>query len=165
MEHLRKYKAEELVYVDESGIDSYVYYPWGYGKRGQIVYGEVSGHRYDRESFIAGKSNGKIIAPMCFKGTCNTSVFNAWVEKVLLPELRPGQIVVLDNASFHKSLRTKELLESVGCNLLFLPPYSPDLNPIEKFWATLKAKIRYSASHSYSLSNAINCAFNTTCPT
>lgn len=100
---------------------------------------------------------------MFFKGTCNTNVFNTCIKKVLLPELRPGQIVVLDNASFHKSVRTKELLESIVCGLLFLPPYSPNLNPIEKFWATLKAKNRCSTPHYHFLSNPINSAFNTTC--
>ena len=98
---------------------------------------------------------------MCFKGTCNTELFNAWLEKVLIPQLKPRAIVVMDNASFHKSQKTKDLVESANCQLLFLPPYSPDLNPIEKFWALLKAKIRNSVSDFSSLSRAIDYAFNT----
>jgi len=77
-------------------------------------------------------------APMTFEGTCETNLFNAWLREVLIPELRPGQVLILDNASFHKSLETKRLIEESGCHLLFLPPYSPDLNPIEKCWANLK---------------------------
>jgi transposase len=69
---------------------------------------------------------------------CNAKLFETWVEKFLIKELKPGQFVVMDNASFHKSKNTKELIESVGCRLIFLPPYSPDLNPIEKFWANMK---------------------------
>ena len=161
MANITQYKAEDLVYIDESGIDKYLHYPWGYGARGQKVYGEVSGKRYDRESFIAAKNCGRIIAPMCFKGTCNTELFNAWIEQVLLPELKSGQIVILDNAAFHKSPRTMELIESRGCKLLFLPPYSPDLNPIETFWANFKAKIRSIISNFNSLSQAIDHVFIT----
>jgi transposase len=65
-----------------------------------------------------------------------------YVEKVLIPELKTGQIIVLDNASFHKSKRITELIEAVECKVLFLPPYSPDLNPIENFWAVMKSKIK-----------------------
>ena len=161
MAHIASYKAEDLVFIDESGIDSYLYNPWGYGVRGHKVYGEVSGKRYDRESFIAGKNGKNIIAPMCFKGTCNTELFNAWIEQVLLPELKPGQVVILDNAAFHKSPKTKELIESAGCKLLFLPPYSPDLNPIETFWANLKAKIKSIIDNFNNLSQAIDYAFST----
>lgn len=65
-----------------------------------------------------------------------------WVHESLITELQPGQVVIMDNAAFHKSGKIKELVESVGCKLLYLPPYSPDLNPIEKFWANMKHWIR-----------------------
>jgi len=65
-----------------------------------------------------------------------------WVEQVLIKELKFGQVVIWDNATFHKSKKTKELIESVGCRVIFLPPYSPDLNPIEKFWANMKRWIK-----------------------
>jgi hypothetical protein len=158
---ISKFSKEELVYIDESGIDQYIYYPWGYGLRGQKVHGEISGKRYDRESFVAGKVGSSIIAPMCFKGTCNTELFNIWIEQCLIPELKRGQVVIMDNAAFHKSPRTKDLIESAGCFLVFLPPYSPDLNPIEKYWANLKAKIKSTILNFTSLSEAIDNAF---CP-
>jgi transposase len=79
---------------------------------------------------------------MIFNGTYNTNFFNIWVEQCLIKALKPGQVVVMDNASFHKSQNTRELIESIGCKLIFLPPYSPDLNPIEKFWANMKRWIR-----------------------
>jgi len=102
----------------------------------------MSGKRYQRERFVAGKIMSKIIAPFCYKGTCDTLLFNLWIEKFLVPELDPGQTVIMDNATFHKSQKTKELIESAGCKILFLPPYSPDLNPIEIFWANFKKLIR-----------------------
>ena len=91
---------------------------------------------------IAGTRENRYIAPMYFKGYCDTEVVEAWLEQELLPVLTPGHIIVMDNASFHKSAKIKELIEEAGCDLLFLPPYSPDLNPIERFWSWLKAWIR-----------------------
>ena len=97
---------------------------------------------------------------MTYKGTCNSALFEIWVEKILLPELMPGQIIIMDNATFHKSERTKMLIESVGCELLFLPPYSPDFNPIEKFWAWFKGQVREVIGTFLSLEEAINHVFN-----
>ena len=96
---------------------------------------------------------------MCFTGTCNTEVFNTWVEKCLVPILKLGQVVVMDNATFHKSDKTRKLIEDAGCKLIFLPPYSPDLNPIEIFWANLKAKIRNVINNFQTLAQAIDYAF------
>ena len=84
---------------------------------------------------------------------------NYWLENCLLPTLGPGYTIVMDNAAFHKSEKTKILIEKARCNLLFLPPYSPDLNPIEKFWANLKAKIRKCIRRFSSLADAIDNAF------
>jgi transposase len=69
-------------------------------------------------------------------------LFEDWVEQFLIKELTAGQVVIMDNAAFHKSQKTKELIESVGCAVIFLPPYSPDLNPIEKFWPNMKRWIK-----------------------
>lgn len=81
-------------------------------------------------------------APFVFKGSCNREVFETYVEKVLIPTLRPGQTVVLDNASFHKGGRIRELIEAANCFLEYLPSYSPDFNPIEHWWAPVKNGIR-----------------------
>ena len=90
---------------------------------------------------------------------CVTSVFNMWIEDFLVPELKPGQTVILDNATFHKSEKTKKLIENAGCNVIFLPPYSPDLNPIETFWANLKKKIKSLIAKFHTLQQAIDAAF------
>lgn len=121
--------------------------------------GGVSGKRYARESFIAGQIQNKIIAPFCYTGTCDSNLFNFWLENFLLPALGSGYIVIMDNAAFHKSEITKLLIEDAGCQLLFLPPYSPDFNPIEQFWANLKAKIRRIISRFLTLAEAIDEAF------
>ena len=88
---------------------------------------EVKGKKYQRISMVAGKCGEKIIAPMIYKGSANTNLFEAWVEQMLVPVLKPGQVVVMDNYVIHKSKRTKELIESVGCRIIFQPPYSPCL--------------------------------------
>lgn len=97
---------------------------------------------------------------MVFNGSCNTDLFNNWVEHFLIKVLKPGQVVIMDNASFHKSQKTKELIESVGCKLIFLPPYSPDLNPIEKFWANMKRWIKQQIAHFNTLYDSLVSFFN-----
>ena len=134
--------SENLVYIDESGIEMTICKDRGWGKKGEKLIGKKSGKYYQRTNIIAGLVNNKSIAPMIFNGSCNTDVFNNWVEHFLVKELKPGQIVIMDNASFHKSEKTQKLIESVHCKVIFLPPYSPDLNPIEKFWANMKRWIK-----------------------
>ena len=133
--------------------------PFARALRGTKIYGEISGRRFMRESFIAGKCGKEILAPFCYQGTCNTALFNMWIEDFLVPALKHGQIIVLDNAAFHKSQKTKELIENAGCTLLFLPPYSPDLNPIETFWANFKAKVRSLVTSFSTLQSAIDYVF------
>ena len=92
---------------------------------------------------------------MVFNGSCTAQLFETWVENFLAQELRAGQVVVMDNASFHKSKKIKDLIESVGCELVFLPPYSPDLNPIEKFWANMKRWIKHRIDQFSTLYDAL----------
>lgn len=160
MAEVAAYPAESLVFVDESGIDSYLHRQHGWSKKGELVFGEIPGKRFARESFIAALNKSNVFAPLCFEGTCNTKLFELWVEKLLVPQLIPGQIVILDNATFHKSLKAKGLIEQAGCKVLFLPPYSPDLNPIEQFWAWFKGKIRLVSHQFKTLSETIDWAFN-----
>ena len=152
---------DRLVFLVESGIDSFVSRHFGRAYRGEKIQGEVSGKRYARKSFIAAKVGSAIIAPMIFEGTCNSALFETWIEKVLVQELTPGKVIIMDNATFHKSTKAKKLIEQAGCELLFLPPYSPDLNPIEKFWAYLKKRIREVIANFRTLEQAIVFAFKT----
>lgn len=91
---------------------------------------------------IAGLGHKEIIAPIIFEGNCNKDIFETYVRDILIKELKFGQIVVMDNINFHKNPKVKELIESVGCSILFLPTYSPDLNPIEHYWFKIKNEIR-----------------------
>jgi transposase len=93
------------------------------------------------------KDYSKFMAPFTFQGGCNADVFNTWLKNILLPELPKGTTVVMDNAAFHKSAKTRELIEGAGCFLLYLPTYSPDFNPIEHCWHTLKSRLKPLIQH------------------
>ena len=159
MLEIAKYNRDEIVYLDESGINKFLYREYARAPRGEQVLGEIKGRKYQRLSMIAALCDNKIIAPFTHEITTDAKLFNGWLEQCLLPELRPGQVVVMDNYSIHKSAKTKALIESAGCKLLFLPAYSPDLNPIENYWAIIKAKIKYFKSYCSTFDRAIQLAF------
>ena len=154
-ELIKDISVESLVYIDESGIDMSICKDRGWGKKSEKLVGKVSGKYYERTNIIAGYVNHKSVAPMVFNGSCNTRLFETWVEQFLIKELKPGQVVVMDNAAFHRSQKTKDLIEAAHCKVMFLPPYSPDLNPIEKFWANMKRWIKDKISGFDQLYEAI----------
>lgn len=161
MAEIAGYSEEDLVYLDESGIHEFLYNPYGRAPRGTQVFTDVKGSQYQRCNMIAAWCNTQIVAPMVFQGSCDRNVFETWLEKCLITELKPGQVVIMDNYVIHKSRKVKQLIEQAGCKLLFLPTYSPDLNPIEKYWANLKRNIRQYLQ-KYNFQNAIDYAFKYT---
>jgi hypothetical protein len=120
----------KMIYIDESGIDHNGIKTSCWTKRGAKVIGERSGKRRMRTSVIAALNGDNINAPIRFTGTANTELFLYWLEHILLPTLIVGQAVIMDNCSIHKSPRVKESTESVVCKLIYLSPYSPDLNQL-----------------------------------
>jgi transposase len=148
--------------MDESGIDSSLCRNYARAKRGIQIKTDISGKKTNRTSVIAGwfHSVKKFIAPYVFDGYTDNIRFNEWLEKCFLPEVEAGSTIVMDNASFHKGSKTKELIEKAGCKLLYLPPYSPDYNPIENQWAVLKAHYKTFKSRGYEHNNAIDAAFS-----
>jgi transposase len=134
--------VEKVVYVDESGMNDNDFYPYAYSAKDERYFSYEPSHYKKRLSMIAGLCDKAIQAAFILEGHCHTQAFELYVEKILCPTLRPGLVVVIDNATFHKSLRVRELIEGVGCQRVYLPAYSPDLNPIEHYWHKLKTKIR-----------------------
>ena len=141
------------------GFDTPLIREYAYSPKGQRIPGEHTGKRFARTSLIAGLKAGKPVAPMEFKGYCNTDVVLTWVKEMLIPALQPGDVVIWDNATFHKSRKLAQAFEEAGIGLLFLPPYSPDLNPIEQFWAWLKAWIRALNEPTLHISRALTKVF------
>ena len=142
---LNQIPKENLIYLDESGFDLNMKKEYGWKAKGQRLYDNKSGNRKNKRiTVISAYSNQtkQLIAPMYFEGNTDTEIFNQWIEEFLIPELKPNQTVILDNAAFHKSQKTMELVESVECRLLYLPPYSPDFNPIEQKWSYVKNTVK-----------------------
>ena len=133
-----------MVYLDESGFERTTYRLHGWACRGQRVMGDRSGQVRPRTSLIAGKWGKRLLAPVLFEGSTNAEWFNVWLEEHLFKELPPHSILIMDNAAFHKTAKTRELIQQAGHTLLFLPPYSPDFNPIEQDFATMKKRRQYA---------------------
>jgi transposase len=139
---LEELDGQPVFYLDEYGVDHRLYREHGRSPRGERIYQTVAGKRRERTSVIAASRQNKLVAPLVFGGSCNTGVVDVYFEKGLLPALPPGSVIVLDNARFHQSPTTQKLVEAAGCRLLFLPPCSPNLNPIEHLWAAFKTRLR-----------------------
>ena len=153
--------GREVFYLDECGGEHRLHQEYGRAPRGARLYAEVAGGQRRRTSIISVSQNSKLVAPFVFEGSCNRDVVDTYFEKVLLPALPKGSVIVLDNASFHKSPSTQKLVADAGCELLFRPTYSPDLNPIEHLWARLKAALRRllpeSKNPTRTISNMCKC--------
>ncbi len=105
------------------------------------TYGYQERDESKRQSFIEQLAN-QTMAPFTIEGSCNRTVFEIWLKTCLIPLLKPGQIVVMDNATFHKGGNIEQVIQEAGCQLLYLPAYSPDFNKIERCWSWLKSRIR-----------------------
>lgn len=127
-----------VVYIDETGIDRYLYRPYARAPRGKKVYEKISGRRFERTSIVSGQVDGKFIAPMIYKESMTSDFFVKWFKTQLLPALKIPHIIVMDNASFYPKNILDKLCIQDKHFFLPLPPYSPDLNPIEQAWAILK---------------------------
>ena len=120
----------------------------GRAPRGERLRVGVPHGHWKTTTFVAGLRSDGLIAPFVLDGPINRDTFEVYVEQVLAPELRAGDVVIMDNLSSHKGPRVREMIEAKGAQLLFLPPYSPDFNPIEKVFSKLKALLRKAAERT-----------------
>jgi transposase len=139
---------ERLVFLDETWATTNMARLRGRGPRGVRVEGMVPHGHWHTTTFLAGLRADAIIAPFVIGQAMNGRIFRAYVEQVLAPELRPDDIVVMDNLGSHKVTGVREAIEARRASLLYLPPYSPDFNPIEQLFAKLKALLRAAAERS-----------------
>ena len=136
------------VYIDETGFSETDFRRYAYAPRGVRVEAKVSSHRYTTTTLIAARLGGCFTAPLLFEGSCDALAFNTWLSELLCPLLDDRHVLIMDNASFHKGSRTAALIRDSGASLLFLPPYSPELNPIEKDFANIKRIRQYTPETS-----------------
>jgi transposase len=120
----------------------------GRAPRGERLRAAIPHGHWKTTTFVAGLCSRGIVAPMVLDGPINGAHFLAYVEQVLVPDLRPGNIVIMDNLGSHKGAAVRQAIEAAGASLLFLPPYSPDLNPIENAFSKLKAMLRKTAART-----------------
>jgi len=143
------------VYVDETGIEQCLYREYARAPRGERVLAKISGRKFRRTNIVAGLCCGEWVAPLEYSGTTDSVLFETWFEHCLLKEVHEGSVIVLDNATFHRKSVLRRIASEHHCKVLFLPPYSPDLNPIEKRWALLKRKLREILQHHDSFDSAL----------
>jgi transposase len=138
----------KLVFVDETGTNTKMVRTRGRCRKGQRLIGKAPWGHWKTTTFVAGLRCDEISAPCVLDGAMNGQAFLTYVEDILAPSLKPGDIVVMDNLAAHKVDGVRALIEAVGAKLVYLPPYSPDLNPIEMAFAKLKALLRKAAART-----------------
>lgn len=136
------YGSDNIIYQDESGFEEDVCRTSGWAERGTKIYADVRGSKNPRTNLIMAqrRKSRKWLAPILFEGTCEGKTVLCWLEHYLLPVLKKPSVIVMDNAPFHPKTKIRQLLEKQGHKILWLPKYSPDLNPIEQTFSAMKTK-------------------------
>jgi transposase len=144
------------VFIDETWASTKMARTHGRAPRGERLRSPIPHGHWKTTTFVAALRTSGMVAPMVLDGPINGIAFQAYVDQVLVPELEPGDIVVMDNLGSHKGTGIRAAIEAAGASLLYLPPYSPDFNPIENAFAKLKAMLRKAAERTVDgLRNAI----------
>jgi len=138
----------KLVFIDETGASTNLARKSGRCRRGRRLRAAVPHGHYKTVTLVAGIRLSGLTATKVFDRPINAALFEDWVEQCLVPTLSPGDIVVMDNLSSHKGPKVEQLIKAVGAELRYLPPYSPDMNPIEKAYSKLKAHLRKIAERT-----------------
>ena len=141
--------GRRLIFFDESGINISMTRAYGRAPTHERVYGSVPKNWGDNVTLSAGLTRDGLIAPLRLVGAMNSDIFEAYIEQFVVPELRHGDVVVMDNLSAHKRRSIGAMIASAGAELVYLPPYSPDLNPIEMIWSKVKSILRTLAARTF----------------
>jgi transposase len=141
-DQIASWALDDLVVVDEMGSSISLTRLYARSPKGHRAYGAVPRNHGRNTTLVGALTAGGIEVAMTLDGAVDTAAFALFCERILCPALRPGQIVLLDNLAVHKSQRVRELIEGAGCQLLFLPAYSPDFAPIELAFAKIKGLLR-----------------------
>lgn len=142
------FDPDHLVFIDETWAKNNMTRTYGRSLKGTRLNAPVPYGRWETTTFLGAMRASGFIAPLCVEGAINGSIFTAWVEQHLIHVLRENDIVVMDNLSSHKTAGVREAIESVGAEVCYLPPYSPDLNPIELAFSKFKKLLRDGAQRT-----------------
>ena len=137
-----------FVFLDEMGATTSMVRRYGRSMQGERLVGTAPHGHWKTTTFVAGLRQSGVIAPLVLDGPMTGAAFRAYIEQMLAPSLEPGDVVVLDNLAAHKVAGVSEAISAAGASVLYLPPYSPDLNPIEQLFAKLKALLRKAAART-----------------
>jgi transposase len=137
-----------LVFIDETWCSTNMARTRGRAPKGERLRASIPHGHWHTTTFVAGLRLGGMVAPLVLDGPINGEAFQAYVDQILVPDLEPGDIVVMDNLGSHKRPGIRQAIEAAGARLLYLPPYSPDFNPIEKAFSKLKALLRKAAERT-----------------
>jgi len=140
--------GRRFVFLDETAATTAMTRLYGWGQRGERLVDAAPWGHWKTSTFIAGLRSDGVIAPCVLDGAMTGELFRAYVEQVLAPALTPGDVVVMDNLPVHKVAGVETAIRTAGASLLYLPSYSPDLNPIEQLFAKLKALLRKAAART-----------------
>jgi transposase len=140
--------AGKVVFLDETAAQTNMARTHGYAPRGRRLEGQAPYRRWQTSTFLGAMRADGFIAPLVVDGAMTSELFVAYVERVLIPELNAGDVVVMDNLSCHTPLAVRERIEAAGCRVLYLPAYSPDLNPIEMAFSKFKRLLRKAAART-----------------
>jgi transposase len=140
---------QRLVFIDETSVNTKMTRLRGRSRRGQRLKADAPFGKWGTQTFIAGLRHDGMTAPWIIHGAMNRNAFNTYIETQLVPTLQPGDVVILDNLSVHKSAKAEAAIKARGAWMLFLPQYSPDLNPIEMAFSKLKAHLRKASARTF----------------
>ena len=145
----RTLDGDRFVFVDECGTDTAMAPPYAWSRTGERAFGLAPSNWGSNVTLLASITREGMGPCVAVEGPTTGAMFEAYLERALAPVLEPGRVVVMDNLSAHKGARVRGIVESRGCELLFLPPYSPDFNPIEQAFSKLKASLRRAQARTY----------------
>jgi hypothetical protein len=141
-QEIAEFPVSRRIYIDESGISQFCFRAHGRALRGKRIHGFIPGKKFARTNVVAGYCDGRFLGEYCYAGSTTSAKFEAWFCNFLLPETCKGDVIIMDNASFHNKKRLRMYALVYKVIIIFLPPYSPDFNPIEHVWANMKRFLR-----------------------
>lgn len=163
-EQTKELDASKFVFLDESGSNIALTRLYARAPKGKRAYGSIPRNRGKNMTLISSLTLQGLGESLIVDGSANTQLFEIYIEQMLAPSLEPGQLVIMDNLSIHKGKKVRELIEARGCQVLFLPAYSPDLSPIEEAFSKIKAVLRRMGARTReALQEALEYALTTVC--